>query len=143
MTLRGWRILLVVWMGLIFLISSNFLNSQMSADATKEVFGTLNYVVRKSAHLSEYALLAFLWMRSIWVDPERFRSSLIWSVVFTVLYAATDEFHQSFVPNRLGIWTDVIFDATGAVLMVCALWWIKNKGSERLRRGLLGTLAEK
>ena len=32
------------------------------------------------------------------------------------LYAATDEFHQLFVPGRAGLFTDVLIDATGAAI---------------------------
>ena len=98
-------------MGLIFLMSSRWMAFGMSADATEAWFGVLNYVVRKLAHLGEYAILTYLWLRSIWTEPRRFGPCLAWSAVLSVCYAVTDEFHQYAVPERLGTWTDVLYDA--------------------------------
>ena len=134
LTLRSWRIALVVWMGLIFLMAGR----QMSADVTEEVFGNLNYLFRKAAHIVEYAILTYLWMRSIWTVPERLRSCLVWSVVLSVFYAVTDEVHQSFVPQRLGTWSDLVYDTVGALVMGYTLWWIRQRGRTDLRNRVLG-----
>lgn len=55
-----WRVALVCWMGMIFVLSSSLFASQMSYDNTINWFGALNYVVRKCAHAVEYAVLAWL-----------------------------------------------------------------------------------
>ena len=114
----------------------------MSADGTREVFGSLNYLTRKFAHIAEYGILTYLFLRSIWAAPERFGRSLAWSVALSVLYAATDEFHQSLVPQRDGTWHDVLFDAAGALTMGYFLWRIKTQGTADLRKRLLGPLGE-
>jgi VanZ family protein len=44
----------------------------------------------------------------------------LWVAVF---YAATDEFHQTFVPSREGCVRDVMIDSTGAIVGLLALWW--------------------
>lgn len=70
------------------------------------------------AHIVEYAVLgalAFLVVRSVrpaW--PAMVVMVAAWT--FAVLYGMSDEFHQSFVPNRDASWLDVGFDALGAVL---------------------------
>ena len=138
MTLRSWRIALVVWMGLIFLMAGR----QMSADVTEEVFGNLNYLFRKAAHIVEYAILTYLWMRSIWTVPERLPSCLVWSVVLSAFYAVTDEVHQSFVPQRLGIWYDVVLDGIGALAMGYILWRVHKQGGDVVRRWVLGPAGE-
>ena len=136
MNVRFWRIALVVWLVLIFLFSS----SLFSADNTEKilVFDLLNYVVRKGSHMVEYAILVYLWFRSLCVVRERFARSVVLSVTLSVLYAASDEWHQSFVPSRDGTVTDVIWDASGAVLMAIFLWYIYQRGTGAVKRTVLG-----
>ena len=133
---RFWRIALVVWLVLIFLFSS----SLFSADNTEKilVFDLLNYVVRKGSHMVEYAILVYLWFRSLCVVRERFARSVVLSVTLSVLYAASDEWHQSFVPSRDGTVTDVIWDASGAILMAIFLWYIYQRGTGTVKRTVLG-----
>ena len=138
MTVRKWRIALAGWMGLIFLLSSRWLAFGMSADATEAYLGTLNHAVRKLAHLTEYAALTYLWLRSIWIEPRRFGPCLAWSAVLSVCFAATDEIHQYSVPGRLGTWTDVLYDAAGALLMAYLLWRIRYGENAALKRRMLG-----
>ena len=96
--------------------------SQISVD--KIVF-----LIRKCAHLTEYAILALLFWRALRkpvrkdARPWRWRQAAL-PILFVALYAATDEIHQLFVPNREGKIGDVIIDTTGAVLGICLLWFI-------------------
>ncbi len=76
---------------------------------------SLNFVIRKFAHLSAFGVLAVLVWKAL--VPHRFAYIGAWS--FAVLYAATDEWHQSFEPGRTALVSDVLIDATGAAL---ALW---------------------
>ena len=125
-------------MGLIYLMSSRWMAFGMSADATEAWFGVLNYVVRKLAHLTEYAILTYLWLRSIRTESRRFGPCLAWSAVLSVCYAVTDEIHQCVVPERLGTWTDVLYDAAGVLLMVYLLWKIRSGENAALKRRILG-----
>ncbi len=135
MTIDRWRIALVLWMTMIFLASSGYLAFWMSADGTEEVFGLFNYIVRKSAHFGEFAILTYLWLRSIWLREDRLNVSIGRSVGLSILYAITDELHQSYVPERQGIWSDVLFDAAGAL---AAGWVLKLLGRSKSRfRGII------
>ncbi len=91
---------------------------------------TVNLVVlccRKCAHLTEYAVLAFLVWRArrkpFLGDRRPWRWSeaaeAIWANAF---YATTDEFHQTFIPTREGCIRDVMIDSTGAVIGMLLLW---------------------
>ena len=139
-SLRTWRIALIVWLILIFLFSS----SLFSADNTEKllVFNMLNYVVRKCSHMVEYAILAFLWFRSCWQVREKFSQAVITSVMLSVLYAASDEWHQSFVPTRDGTITDVVWDATGAIFMGIFLYTVHHRGSHTIQATVLGPVAD-
>jgi VanZ family protein len=96
-------------------------------------------VVRKCAHLSEYAVLALLLWRA-WqhtlrqnIQPWHSREAAL-ALAVSVLYAASDEYHQSFVPSRGASLRDVLIDAVGAALgllvayLVCA-WSASRKAS--------------
>lgn len=74
-------------------------------------FGGWDYLVKKIAHGLGYGLLALSYLRAF---PKR-NYFLAW--LFAVLYSATDEFHQSFVPGRHAAATDVLtFDNLGAII---------------------------
>ena len=74
-------------------------------------FGVLDLLVRKSGHILGYGLLAL----ADWYGL-RFEKRHWWlALLLAILYAATDEFHQSFVPGRTATWVDVVvFDFSGA-----------------------------
>jgi VanZ family protein len=77
------------------------------SDAT---IGSIQLVVRKCGHLTEYAVLAALLCRAL---PRRF----LWAAfVIAALYAGLDEFHQSFASSRTGSPWDVLVDCIGVAL---------------------------
>jgi hypothetical protein len=138
--IRVWRFALVGWLVLIFLFSSDL----FSAEHTEQVliYGFLNVFVRKCAHMIEYAILMYLWFRSLYTVRERFYRTVIVSVVLSVLYAASDEWHQSFIPSRDGTITDVGWDATGAILMGIFLWYVYVRGRVETKYKVLGPVVE-
>jgi VanZ family protein len=87
--------------------------------------GVWDLIGRKIVHMSEYALLCFLWwraLRSVAAD----RAALAAALLASLAYAATDEFHQTFVHGRHGTPVDVGIDAVGmtvaAVLIARRTW---------------------
>jgi VanZ family protein len=85
--------------------------------------------VRKCAHLTEYAVLAFLFWRALWRPVRRDPRPWSWrhagaAILLVAFYASTDEFHQRFVPSRDASVRDVLIDTTGAVLGMLLLWAI-------------------
>lgn len=98
-------------------------------------------VVRKAAHVAEYALLALLLYRAVrrtWErSPEIWcRQCAAWAFGLAVLYAASDEWHQSFVPSRGGAVQDVIIDAAGAAFgLALGRGWLLWRQARGLRRG--------
>jgi VanZ family protein len=89
-------------MGLIFFLSAQ---PHLGTD-----LGTLDVVLRKCAHMVEYGLLWLLWWRAF-----GYRHPAV-AVAIALGYAATDEFHQTFVEGRAGVITDVFIDAGGIAL---------------------------
>jgi len=103
-----WAPALVI-MGVIFLFSSQ--PSQNLPD-----FGLVDRIVKKGGHMLGYGLLAL----SYWNGFGWGRKKLPLAWLLAVLYAATDEFHQSFVSGRHpSVWDVLIFDNLGALI---SLW---------------------
>jgi VanZ family protein len=75
--------------------------------------GFWDYVLRKLAHVTEYAILGALLAHAL-----RRRDAL--AVGLGIAYAATDELHQHFVPGRVGAPLDVLIDGVGVLVGVAA-----------------------
>ncbi|MBA2342190.1 MAG: VanZ family protein [Thermoleophilaceae bacterium] len=102
----------IALMAVIFLLSAQpDLNSGL---------GTFDLIGRKFIHAAEYALLVFLWWRALRTvtDPTR---AAIGAFLITVAYAASDEFHQTFVSGRSGKPLDVLIDSAGAAIAAALL----------------------
>jgi VanZ family protein len=111
-------------MGLIFFLS---------AQPSDGDHGAVELVLRKLGHVSEYTALTFLWVRALVelraVDEtvSAFRAA----AVLSLLYASSDEFHQTFVEGRHGTPVDVVIDAIG---MSIALAFAARAYARRRRR---------
>lgn len=75
--------------------------------------GTIDLVGRKFVHAGEYALLCFLWWRALRTRVAN-TPAVAAAFAVAVAYAATDEWHQTFVNGRHGSPIDVGIDAIGA-----------------------------
>jgi VanZ family protein len=121
-------ILLIGWMGLIFIMSHQ--PGEISSNQSELVlkifsligielnnyFGELaTFVVRKTAHFSEYMILFLLAynVTRYYVNNSKTRLLLI---AFVFLYACSDEFHQYFIPGRAMAFKDVLIDTSGGML---------------------------
>jgi len=88
-------------------------------------FNLVHFLVRKSAHFTEYAILSALWFRALRVHLTtlwRIRWALI-GVVVSLSVAILDEWHQSFVPSRTSSVRDVLLDLTGALFAQFLIWY--------------------
>lgn len=85
--------------------------------------------IRKAAHFTEYAILAFLAVRALSVPTtallHKWRYILPLLLVITV--AAIDEFHQSFEISRTGSILDVMLDISGGVVMIVLLRFMRRQ----------------
>ncbi len=76
-------------------------------------------VIRKTAHMIEYGVLAFfVWAVLFGFADLRRRYAYIIPVIFSAAVGALDERHQTAVRGRYGTWIDVCVDAAGAVIAV-------------------------
>jgi len=91
-------------------------------------FDILHKIVRKCAHLLEYGILGALLFRAVRGEEGGFRAR--WAVVSVALalcVAATDEWHQFFIPSRTPSAWDVLLDCAGAG--IAQLLWRYNSRS--------------
>ncbi len=98
---------LVLWMSIIFCLSSI-----PGPSLPKMPTETINFLAHKTVHFVEYTGLGFLFIRAVIYSKQNLQV-LKWmclSAGIIFLFAASDEWHQSFVPGRYAKWTDVIFD---------------------------------
>ena len=99
-------------MGIIFLFSA-----QPSLDSG---LGAIDFVGRKLIHFAEYGLLCFLWWRLLRTGADPGRAALV-AFLLSSLFAASDEFHQSFVEGRSATAADWAIDSAGAALVALRL----------------------
>lgn len=145
--LWGWRALTAAWAVVIAWLSREpfsshhtrgrlarlwlFLTGQ-PADPTTLTW--INLAIRKTAHLGEYSILALLLYRSMGgqerplSDPTR----ALWTILLTVSYSFTDEFHQLLEPGRGPSLFDTGLDTLGAIL---ALSWLEWRATRKLTAG--------
>lgn len=80
--------------------------------------------VRKGAHMAEFAALGLFLFGAVYSSARKKSAQAGVCILLGVLYAATDEFHQLFVPGRAGMIQDVLIDGIGVCVGVCAAYWI-------------------
>ncbi len=97
-----------------------FAFSAMPSDSSHH--SLIVFILRKVAHFSEYAILTALLWRAVRARARaRGDRALILAWALAVAYAATDEFHQTFVSGRVGTPRDVLIDAAGAAVAVLVI----------------------
>ena len=127
----------VAWMGMVLLASTDTFSAAHTGEILRAMlawtigqidaatFGLLHFLIRKSAHFTEYAILSALWFRALRVrvsSPWQMRWALL-GVVISVSVAVLDEWHQSFVPSRTSSADDVLLDFCGALFAQLVIWY--------------------
>lgn len=113
-----WLAAAIGWCAAIFIATASpsstggrsllFIQSVFHLNGNEAAF--VNLLFRKTVHLTAFGLLAVLFYNSF----ERKKFYTAWLI--TTLYAATDEIHQAFIPERTGAIIDVGLDSLGAFL---------------------------
>lgn len=76
--------------------------------------------IRKAAHMTEYMIFTFSVLFGLYYWRHRGLRWLVTALLVTFVFAALDEFHQTFVPGRCGQFVDVLIDtAGGAIAVIC------------------------
>ena len=135
-------ILVILWMIIIFIFSNadNYHSNNASKDAInkvvdkvdngavnigikdkplnenekKEIVNELNLPIRKIIHFTEYLILCLLWLNALRLSNIKYK--YIISILICIIYAFTDEYHQTFINGRTGQLLDVLIDASGVII---------------------------
>jgi VanZ family protein len=78
----------------------------------------VHVLLRKGAHLTEYAILAALWLRALHRERIGGRRAGLIALLACAVWAFTDELHQAFEPTRSASALDVLLDTAGAAVLV-------------------------
>jgi VanZ family protein len=128
--LKDWLPVLV-WVGVIFLGSTDPMSAEhtsrfivpflrwLKPNISAETLASIHFILRKCAHVGEYAVLGLLLLRAATLTTNFRRSTpiLYVSVLGVCLFvAATDEFHQTFVASRGASVRDIMIDSGGVIL---------------------------
>lgn len=132
----------LIWAAMIFIGSTDLLSSRNTSRWIEPVIRWVKpdinnlqlwrtmMLIRKTGHVTEYAILAILLWRAIpktttsgsrslwhWPDAAMAQGAC-------VFFAMSDEFHQSFFPSRTAASRDVLIDTTGAAVGLALVWLI-------------------
>lgn len=128
----------LVWMTVIFLFSTDYFSSTNTAphiapllsilfpQLAPEHIESIDLLMRKLGHFSEYCILALLLMRALNAEfaEQSAKSRINWTIALVVLYAVSDELHQVFVPSRTASPWDVLIDSLGGI---CGTLWFHRR----------------
>lgn len=137
----------VAWMGVIFWLSTGSFSAEETGGwmlpflkallpwATPPQLEFIHWLGRKTGHVAEYAILAWLWHRAFAQRGGAARP--LPAFALTVGYAIFDELHQGWTGSRGASALDVVLDAVGGggALTLIRLGWLRTV--ERLTGGLL------
>ena len=127
-------LLVIIWMIIIFSFSQN--NSNQSSSKSREVVTKIVDVLekkktkeektiivekihipfRKFAHGFEYAVLCLLLLIALNTSGINGKKQLLLAIIICILYASTDEFHQTLISGRSGEIRDVLIDSLGSFI---------------------------
>lgn len=126
----------IIWMIFIFIMSNTTgTNSANQSNFFVEIItnfikiepSILSFIIRKTAHMSEYAILLLLIYYGL--SKNKFNFQLLNSFIITFFYACSDEFHQLLISGRSGQFKDVLIDSCGALIMLIIIYLWQKKSN--------------
>jgi len=143
-------LIILFWMGMVFMFSSqnvtksddlstsiakkamNIVHKEdnLTAWQEKQLLDKYDHYIRKFAHFSIYLIGGFIIISFIKLFVKNNAISILSTVLIGLLYAGSDEFHQSFVDGRGAMFSDVLLDTAGVItgaLLYCIILAIVNK----------------
>lgn len=146
---RLWRYVpLIIWMALISFVSTNDFSAVNTSrvvrplllwlfpNITEESISLTHFLVRKAAHITEYAILGWLAARAFIGSSRELlrREWFLAALVLVVLHALLDEYHQSFVPTRTGSLYDSGIDVAGGLIGLIGFSYLRRRRAGNLSR---------
>jgi len=139
----------LLWMAVMFVFSTDtfaaehtggvlwYVFSELAPRVTYEQYTLLHFLIRKAAHLTEYAILACLLLRAFRAGAAgawHWRWATL-AFVLVAIHAGLDEYHQAFTQYRTASMADSLLDMAGGLLALAFLWRNRRKPAGRDRHG--------
>lgn len=103
----------------------------LTAEKQLEIANIVSLIVRKLAHFFEYFVLGTLaFLSAFFYHRFSYKIKVLCSFLFCVIYAASDEIHQFFIPGRACRFTDVCIDSFGsatAIFLIATIIFFKKR----------------
>lgn len=103
-----------------------------SLSEQRSIYSSLSFMVRKTTHVMEYALLTVLVFLTLFKVKLLNRSIITFAIA--LVYSISDEIHQYFIPGRTGIYTDVLIDSVGILAALAVMIMITYFYQQRLTK---------
>jgi VanZ family protein len=87
--------------------------------------GGCDVEIKKGAHMLGYALLTTAYLYALDNGKHKRPVQFIIAICLMILYAVSDEYHQSFTPGRSPSAWDVLIDACGGLIGLASWYWIR------------------
>ncbi len=120
------------WLPVIFWLVIIFVFSSRSTPVVSEI-DWRDFLFKKTVHFFEFGILFTLFFRALKNTTKIVRVALL-ALILTVLYAASDEYHQSFIHGRTATLRDVLIDSSGALIFWLAIWKYLPKAPGKLKK---------
>lgn len=103
-------IAIIAWAGIIF-----YLSHQPGLKSSLPDFW--DFIFRKIAHISEYAVLTFLLIKTFIHYNITNKKAIVLAAVISICCAIGDEYHQTFISGRSGCVQDILIDSVGIIFI--------------------------
>jgi len=139
---------LLTWLCVIFVGSTDLMSAEQTSrflvpllrwlkpDISTEALAQVHFFVRKLGHISEYAILAVLVWRALRGGTNlqmKLAVLFVAAWILCAIFAASDEFHQSFVTSRTPSFDDVLIDICGAFIgLAICLGFLRRRATQKI-----------
>ena len=96
------------------LVNLHIKNKPITKIEREQLIEKIHIPVRKLAHFTEYLILCILWLNAL--SQSNIKHKYLYAILISILYACTDEYHQTFISNRSGRLFDVFIDSSGVIV---------------------------
>lgn len=121
---------LYLWFPVVFWCLVIFYFSSLQTNVIDAPFNLTDFIIKKTAHIIEYAILTVLFFRALYksLTTPNLNQTAFYTFLYAFFYAISDEFHQMFTYGRTARVRDVIIDIIGISL---ALYFISKLKTEK------------
>jgi hypothetical protein len=113
-------------------VATHVFRDEMSFRAFTTFWGYGWFAIVKGWHAAEFAVLFVLAVTILdRMTGSCSRRNLALALAFSLLFAVSDEYHQTFVPGRGGTWIDVAIDGLGASVAGLIAWRRREQSGDR------------